>query len=58
MQDVRATVRSWHEAGRTVSREPFEIAVGWCAALADPFGNAICILDLSKGLRPQVSGPR
>jgi len=51
VDDVRAMVRSWHDAGRPVLRQPFEIAVGWCAALADPFGNAVCILDLSKGTR-------
>jgi predicted enzyme related to lactoylglutathione lyase len=51
VDDVRATVTAWQEAGRAVSREPFEIAVGWCAALADPYGNAVCILDLSKGTR-------
>jgi len=34
-----------------ILREPFEIAVGWCAVLADPFGNAFGILDLSRGLR-------
>jgi len=51
VDDVRAAVRSWHQEGRPVLREPFEIAVGWCAALADPFGNPVCILDLSKGTR-------
>lgn len=29
-------------------REPFEIAVGWCAVVIDPFGNEITFLDLSK----------
>ena len=32
-------------------KPPFDIAVGRCAILEDPFGNAIGILDLSKGLR-------
>ena len=27
---------------------PFEIAVGWCAVVEDPFGNRIGFLDLSK----------
>lgn len=52
VDDVRAAVRAWRAAGRVVRREPFEIAVGWCAALADPFGNAVCIIDLTKGMRP------
>jgi predicted enzyme related to lactoylglutathione lyase len=55
VDDVRATVQSWHDAGRPVLRQPFEIAVGWCAALADPFGNAVCILDLTKGTRAPLS---
>ena len=27
---------------------PFEIAVGWCAVVNDPFGNRVGFLDLSK----------
>ena len=52
VDDARAAAAEWHAAGLEVRTEPFEIAVGWCAILADPFGNAICILDLSKGSRP------
>jgi lactoylglutathione lyase len=29
-------------------QQPFEIAVGWCAVVTDPFGNRIGFLDLSK----------
>ena len=29
-------------------REPFEIVIGWCAVVSDPFGNEIAFLDLSK----------
>lgn len=28
---------------------PFEIAIGRCAVVADPFGNALTLLDKSKG---------
>jgi len=52
VDDARAAAASWRADGLRVRTEPFEIAVGWCAILADPFGNAICILDLSKGTRP------
>jgi predicted enzyme related to lactoylglutathione lyase len=55
VDDVRAAVQAWHEAGRVVCRQPFEIPVGWCAALSDPFGNPVCIIDLTKGLRPQTT---
>lgn len=29
--------------------EPFDIPVGRVAAVADPFGNTLVLLDLSKG---------
>lgn len=56
VDDVAASVSSWRAAGCEVRREPFEIAVGWCAVLQDPFGNPVCVLDLSKGLRPESPG--
>jgi len=51
VDDVRAVVADWQ--GR-VARAPFEIAIGWCAVLEDPFGNAVGILDMTKGPRPTV----
>ena len=36
-------------AGGTVLVEPFDIPVGRLAVVADPFGNPLTILDLSKG---------
>jgi predicted enzyme related to lactoylglutathione lyase len=35
--------------GRLV-RAPFDLPVGRCAVVEDPFGNALVLLDLSKGL--------
>jgi predicted enzyme related to lactoylglutathione lyase len=37
-------------AGGRLVAGPFEIQVGKCAVLADPFGNTLVVLDLSKGL--------
>jgi predicted enzyme related to lactoylglutathione lyase len=37
------------EAGATAIQPPFEIAIGKCAVLKDPFGNVLTILDQSKG---------
>jgi predicted enzyme related to lactoylglutathione lyase len=37
------------QAGGTVLVEPFDIPVGRAAVVADPFGNPLTILDLSKG---------
>jgi hypothetical protein len=31
---------------------PFDITIGKCAVIQDPFGTRLCILDLTKGLRP------
>jgi predicted enzyme related to lactoylglutathione lyase len=38
-----------HQGGRLV-KAPFEIPVGRCAVVEDPFGNILVVLDLSKGL--------
>jgi len=37
------------KGGRLVT-EPFDVPVGRCAVVEDPFGNALVVLDLSKGL--------
>jgi predicted enzyme related to lactoylglutathione lyase len=37
------------QAGGRVVVEPFDIPVGRVAVVADPFGNPLTILDLSKG---------
>lgn len=37
------------EAGGRVIEPPFEIGVGWCAVVQDPWGNRLVILDMSKG---------
>ena len=36
-------------AGGHVVTEPFDIPVGRVAVVADPFGNTLVLLDLSKG---------
>jgi predicted enzyme related to lactoylglutathione lyase len=38
------------DAGGRVVTEPFDIPVGRAAVVADPFGNRLVLLDLSKGL--------
>jgi predicted enzyme related to lactoylglutathione lyase len=37
------------DAGGQVLTEPFDIPVGRVAVVADPFGNTLVLLDLSKG---------
>jgi catechol 2,3-dioxygenase-like lactoylglutathione lyase family enzyme len=36
-------------AGASCITPPFDIAIGKCAVLKDPFGNVLTILDRSKG---------
>lgn len=36
--------------GGRLTTAPFDIPVGRCAVVEDPFGNALVVLDLSKGL--------
>jgi predicted enzyme related to lactoylglutathione lyase len=36
-------------AGGRILTEPFDIPVGRVAVVADPFGNTLVVLDLSKG---------
>jgi GrpB-like predicted nucleotidyltransferase (UPF0157 family)/predicted enzyme related to lactoylglutathione lyase len=47
---VRAAVKDIIAAGGTVVHPPFEIAIGECAVVQDPWGNALTLLDSSKGL--------
>jgi predicted enzyme related to lactoylglutathione lyase len=37
------------EAGGSVVAEPFDIQVGRCAVVEDPWGNRLVILDMSQG---------
>jgi len=45
------------DAGGSVAQPPFEIAIGRCAVVRDPFGNMLVVLDMSKGpLRTNAAG--
>jgi lactoylglutathione lyase len=52
VDDVVAAVAHYAAEGCDVLVAPFDITVGKCAVIRDPFGTRICILDLTKGLRP------
>ena len=39
---------TYERAECAVREPPFDIAVGRCVVLEDPFGNAVCVLDLSR----------
>ena len=51
VEDVSAAVDRCHRQGCIVREPPFDVAIGKCAVLEDPFGNILCILDMSKGPR-------
>jgi predicted enzyme related to lactoylglutathione lyase len=51
VDDVPEAVATAVRSGCTLREAPFAIAVGMCAVLEDPFGNAVCLLDMSKGPR-------
>jgi lactoylglutathione lyase len=54
VDDVRVAVTRWTSAGGMVEVPPFDIAVGRCAVVRDPFGNRLVILDMSRG---PIDGP-
>ncbi len=41
--------RTFETAGGTVVRPPFDIPIGRCAVVRDPWGNSLVLLDMSKG---------
>jgi len=47
--DVLAAVEQFVAAGGRVVVEPFDITIGRCAVIADPWDNHLVILDNSKG---------
>jgi lactoylglutathione lyase len=50
VDSVPEAVAAFVRAGGRLIRGPFEIRIGLCAVLADPWNNPIVILDTSKGL--------
>jgi predicted enzyme related to lactoylglutathione lyase len=46
---VPAAISRFVEAGGKVVAGPFEIRIGWCAMIEDPWQNRLVILDSSKG---------
>ncbi len=52
VDDVVAAVKSYSAKGCRVLVPPFDVLIGKCAVIQDPFGTLICLLDLSSGRRP------
>ena len=49
VEDVRAAVQRFVAAGGRVVVDPFPIEIGLCAVVADPDGNELELLDMSRG---------
>jgi predicted enzyme related to lactoylglutathione lyase len=49
VDDVTGAAAAFAEAGGEILNGPFDIPIGRCARLRDPFGNVLVILDQSKG---------
>ena len=53
VDDVVAAVKRYAEKGCRVVVQPFEVLIGKCAVIKDPFDTTICLLDLSSGKQPK-----
>ena len=49
VDDVDHAFKKFLEAGGEPVHPPFDISIGRCARVRDPFGNVIVMLDQSKG---------
>jgi len=47
--NVDKALKRFNEAGGETITGPFDIPIGRCAVVRDPFGNAIVMLDQTKG---------
>jgi predicted enzyme related to lactoylglutathione lyase len=47
-----AAVEDYTAQGCEVLVSPFDITIGKCAVIKDPFGTRLCVLDTTKGMRP------
>jgi len=50
VDDVKQAIESFVAAGGEIVTGPFEIRIGKCAVMKDPWDNQYIILDSSKGL--------
>jgi lactoylglutathione lyase len=52
VDDVVAAVKNYADNGCRILAPPFDVLIGKCAVIEDPFATTICLLDLSSGRRP------
>jgi lactoylglutathione lyase len=51
VDDVVAAVAALKAEGCTVAEAPFDVAIGKCSVIIDPFGTPMTIIDMTKGPR-------
>ncbi|GCE12478.1 VOC family protein [Tengunoibacter tsumagoiensis] len=51
VEDVVAAVSLYEAQECQVLVAPFDVTIGKCAVIKDPFGIRLCILDMTKGAR-------
>jgi lactoylglutathione lyase len=56
VDNVIASVKYYAENGCRVLAPPFDVLIGKCAVIRDPFDTTICLLDLTSGRRPSDIG--
>lgn len=49
VENVEKALAVFVKAGGKVEDGPFDIDIGKCAVVADPWGNRYCLLDMTKG---------
>ena len=56
VENVMVALDTLAAKGCSILAGPFDIAIGKCAVIADPFGTRLCLLDMTKG--PLKPGPQ
>lgn len=51
VDDVLAAVPALEKEGCRVIEPPFDVAIGKCAVIRDPFGTPLSLIDMTKGPR-------
>ena len=55
VHDVEVATDRWIAAGGSIEVEPFDIAIGRCSVVRDPFGNRLVMVDMTRGPLPGQS---
>ncbi len=50
VDSVDKAVQTFEKAGGQIVEPPFDIPIGRCAVVKDPWDNPLVVLDASKGL--------